>query len=77
MADKMNAKEKVALRRVQAVLIKVSSGVNVFFNVAQYKKLGLVKGRDVYDTDTSGKKVVVGTKYSLTEKGDRVINSII
>ena len=49
----------------------------VFFNVAQYEKLGLVISKKKWGTDAVGNKIVTGHTFHLTSKAKQFINVII
>ena len=49
----------------------------VFFNVAQYEKMGLVISKKKWGTDAVGNKIVIGYTFHLTSKAKQFINVII
>jgi hypothetical protein len=73
----LDEKTKKTIRKLQVVLLKIQEGQQVFFNVVNYTKMGLIKGRDVYGKDSSGNRVKIRTDHYLTEKGKRIANTII
>jgi len=66
------------IRKIQAVLTKVSQGINVFFNITQYEnRMGIVRSAKKWGTDSAGNKVVIGTNWYVTEKGQRILDIAI
>ena len=57
------------IREIQAVLTKIALKEHVFFNIANYMKLDLVKE---HGTRNDG-----STNWVLTEKGKRILNIVI
>lgn len=64
------------LRKQQNILRKIDNGDEFFFNITLFElNWKLVKSIKQYGTESgSGRKVVVGHKYRLTEKGKRILN---
>ena len=73
----MKDTDKKTIGKLQATLAKIATGKKVFFNLADYRKLGLITERNIWGRDSTGRKVVVGTKYGLTEKGERILKVVI
>lgn len=68
---------KEIIRKLQATLIKIDSGVSVFFNIVQYQNLGLVYSTDKWGKDAVGNDVVIGTRWHLTDKAKQYIKVAI
>lgn len=66
---KYSEKEKAAARRLQAILLLIQEKRPVFFNVTQFKRLGLVREH--------GKTIDNKTNWILTEKAKRFLNVTI
>jgi hypothetical protein len=64
---------KRTIRKIQADLIRIDNGERFFFNIANYEKLGLIKERDVFGTDSSGNKTRIRTDYYLTDKAKQYV----
>lgn len=64
-------------RKLKEVLSKIKRGEKVFFNIVQYQNMGLVKGIDHYYKDATGNKERSHTTWHLTEKGERILSSLI
>lgn len=73
----MTTEEKQKIRKVIAVLQKIDNGVNVFFNITQYEKLGLITTKKKWGFDAVGNKVVIGHTFHLTEIAKKYINIIL
>jgi hypothetical protein len=69
--------DKEIIRKLQATLIKIDSGVSVFFNIVQYQNLGLVYSTDKWGKDAVGNDVVIGTRWHLTDKAKQYIKVVI
>lgn len=54
------------IKKVQAVLLSISLGTPVFFNIVQYINMGLVKEH--------GKTLNNKTKWILTEKAKQILS---
>ena len=73
----MISETKKIIRKLQANLIRINNKERFFFNISQYKNLGLIKERNVYGIDSTGNKVRIKTNYLLTEKAKQYINVIV
>lgn len=69
----MDAATRNTIRTIQATLIKIDSGVPVFFNITQYENMGLVYSTQKHGNDVYGNKTVIGHKWHLTEKAKQYI----
>jgi hypothetical protein len=75
----MTPENLAAIRTMQATLLKIKNQEDVFFNVAQYEKLGLVKPRSVA---THKKSAYTGeplrkTEWLLTEKAHQFLSVML
>lgn len=61
------------ISKLQATLIKIDSGIKVFFNITQYQKMGLVYMKKHYYNDSRGNRVVKNTTWHLTAKAKQLI----
>jgi hypothetical protein len=59
--------DKSFIKGVQKVLRSIDRGIPIFFNVSLYEKLNLVYS----------KQTKKGTQWILTEKGKKILNTII
>lgn len=73
----MTALEIQKIRAIQSILQSIDKGVNVFFNVANYEKLGLITTKKKYTVNSAGNKVVIGFSFHLTEKSKRYLNIVL
>ena len=73
----MNKEHIKIIRETQRILDAINQNIPVFFNIAQYEKLGLTYSTKKWGTNPSGNKVVVGHKHHLTDKGKRTLNTMI
>ena len=73
----MTQEDKVKIRELIVTLQRIRNKENVFFNIAQYKRLGLVVGRKIYGTNGVGNTVEKGYTYHLTNKAYRYLNVVI
>jgi hypothetical protein len=66
------------IRKLQATLLNIKNGNDVFFNVAQYESLGLVKAQKSFTgrLDSKGNRMMK-TKFVLTNKAHTFINVAI
>jgi len=65
------------IRKLQATLIKIDSGVPVFFNITQYEKMGLVYSTEKHGKDAYGNDTVIKTIWHLTDKAKQYIRVAI
>ena len=70
----MTTKEIQNIRKIQAILLSIKNGKPKFFNVAQYKKLGLVVVKKKWGINASGNKVEMGYTFHLTPKANIYLN---
>lgn len=63
------------IRKLQATLLQIKNGNDVFFNVAQFENLGLVKAQKAFTgkLSSSGERMMK-TKFVLTPKANAFIN---
>jgi hypothetical protein len=73
----MNEQTKETIRKLQATLIKIDSGIPVFFNIVQYQNMGLVYSTKKHGKNAVGNDVEIKTVWHLTEKAKRYINVIV
>lgn len=73
----MNNEDLQAIRKTQNTLLQISLGHKVFFNITNYEKLGLTTSRKVWGTASNGNKEVIRHTHHLTEKGERVLNTLV
>ena len=71
--EAMSEHEKETIRKLQSNLIRIDNGERFFFNIEQYKNLGLIKEKDIYGLDSSGNKTRIRTEYYLTDKAKQYI----
>jgi hypothetical protein len=64
--SEISREDKSNIFALQATLLKIEMGVSVFFNITQFKKLGLVKPFGKTEKNT--------TNWVLTEKGKSFLN---
>ena len=69
----MDEATRNTIRKLQATLIKIDSGVPVFFNITQYEKMGLVYSTEKHGKDVYGNDTVICHKWHLTEKAKQYI----
>ena len=62
----MNAEQRQSIIKLQATLTKISVKANVFFNVAQFVSMGLVK--------EYGKTIDNKTNWILTAKANQILS---
>ena len=68
---------KEIIRKLQANLLRIDNGEKFFFNVTQYKNLGLIKSKKNFCKSGWGGMVVKDHSFYLTEKGKRIANTIV
>lgn len=71
----MSTKSK--MREIVATLQSIDNGEKVFFNIAQYKKHGLITTRKKWAVNAHGNKIEVGHTFHLTDKARRFLAVII
>ena len=64
----MDEAARNTIRKLQATLIKIDSGVPVFFNIVQFQKMGLVYSTEKHGKDVYGNDTVIKTIWHLTDK---------
>lgn len=74
---KLTSERVKIIRETQRVLASIDSGIEVFFNITQYTNLGLIRSRNHYGKDTAGNKIRIRTTYHLTDKGKRILNTLV
>jgi hypothetical protein len=70
----MTTQEKQQIRKIQSILQSIDNGTPKFFNVTQYKNLGLVTIKKKWGYDSSGNKVEMGYTFHLTPKAKIYLN---
>ncbi len=73
----LNKEEIKSIRKLQATLVKIDQNEKVFFNLVKFREMELITERNIWKKDSSGNKVIVGTKYGLSEKGKRILEAMI
>ena len=73
----MTQEDKVKIRELIVTLQRIRNKENVFFNIAQYKRLGLIVERKRYGTNGVGDRVEKGYTYHLTAKAMKYLNVVI
>ena len=73
----MTTTEKVYIRKIIATLTKIDNHEPVFFNIAQYERLGLITIRKKWGINNVGNKVQRGQTYHLTDKARKYLNVIV
>ena len=73
----MTEQDKTAIRKLQATLAMIANGEKVFFNLTNFREMDLITERNVWGKDCAGNKVIIDTKYGLSEKGNMVLNTIV
>ena len=53
--EAMSEQDKIRIRKLQSDLIRIDNKERFFFNIEQYKSLGLIKEKDLYGLDATGK----------------------
>jgi len=76
MARKFTEQDKQNIRKLQATLLKIDQKIPVFFNITDFQKRGLVKGKGEYTTHM-GKRTKIKTTWHLTAKGKVFLNVVI
>jgi hypothetical protein len=71
--NKMSEQDRAIISKVQAILIQIDAVVKVFFNVANYTKLGLVYSTAKHALDSSGNDTIIGYDWHLTDKARQYI----
>ena len=73
----MTQEDKVKIRELIVTLQRIRNNENVFFNIAQYKRLGLITVRKKYGVNAVGNKVERGQTVHLTDKALKYLNVVI
>lgn len=73
----MDEKTKETIRKLQATLIKIDSGIPVFFNIVQYQNMGLVYSTNKHGKDSAGNDITLKTVWHLTDKAKQYIKVAI
>jgi len=73
----MDEATRNTIRKLQATLIKIDSGIPVFFNIVQFQKMGLVYSTEKHGKDSSGNDTVIKTIWHLTDKAKQYIRVAI
>lgn len=63
----LDNEQTIAIRKLQVAPMRIKKGETVFFNVANFENMGLVRSQ----------KTKTKTKWFLTGKGNRILNVII
>jgi len=77
MTKKISPEQLKIIRETQATLLEISQGNKVFFNIAQYKALGLTYSTKVWYTSARGTREVLEHKHHLTNKGQQILNVVL
>ena len=73
----MTTEDKKQIREIQSVLQSIDNGVNIFFNVTQYTRLGLVTKRNKWGVSAVGNKIQIGSTFHLTPKAKNYLKVIV
>ena len=73
----MTQEDKIKMREIITTLQRIDNGEKVFFNIAQYKKFGLITTNKKYGINAVGNKVERGHTFHLTDKARRFLSVII
>ena len=73
----MDNETKDTIRKLQANLLRIKNGEKFFYNLTQYKNLDLIYTRDKWHVNAYGQKVRIGCNVYLTDKGKRILNTVI
>ena len=73
----MTQEDKKKIRELIVVLQRIDNGDNVFFNIAQYKRLGLITETKKWGETATGNKIQRGVSFHLTDKARKYLNVII
>jgi hypothetical protein len=73
----MTNEQRDIIRKLQMDLIRIDNGESFFFNISNYKNLGLIKERNEYYIDGWGDKEVLKTHYYLTPKAKQYIKVMV
>ena len=73
----MTSTEKSQIRKLQNTLAKIDNQINVFFNVAEFERLGLVYSEKKWGLDATGNKVERGYVFRLTEKAKAYMSVMV
>ena len=76
---KMNQTELAAMRKTQATLLAIKRGEKVFFNVAEFKGLDLVRSinEKTHKRSATTGEFLTRSKWLLTDKGNRIASAIV
>jgi len=73
----MTNAEKQQIRKIQTVLQNIDNGINVFFNISQYERFGLITTKKKWGINAVGNKVEIGHSFHLTAKARTYLNIVL
>tara|TARA_R100001244_G_scaffold54471_1_gene47042 strand:- start:1503 stop:1724 length:222 start_codon:yes stop_codon:yes gene_type:complete len=73
----MTTTETQQIRKIQTTLQNINNGTKVFFNVAQYQRLGLVVVRKKWAINAVGNKIENGHTFHLTPKAKSYLTAVL
>ena len=75
--ENLSQERQNTIKKLINTLTLIDMQKPVFFNVAQYEKMGLVISKKKWGTNAVGNKIVIGHTFHLTSKAKQFINVII
>jgi hypothetical protein len=73
----MSEEEKSQIRKLQATLQRIDNGERFFFNITQFRNMGLVTSKDVHYTDARGNDAIKRTEWFLTPKAKEYLKILV
>lgn len=73
----MTDEDRIAIKKIQRVLLSIDRRDPIFFNTTQYERLGLVYSTKKHGVDAYGNPTIIGHEWHLTSKARQYINVVV
>jgi hypothetical protein len=75
--EAMSEEDKKRIRKLQSDLQRIDNGERFFFNITQFRNMGLVTSKDVHYTDARGNDAISRTEWYLTPKAKEYLKILV
>jgi hypothetical protein len=65
------------IRKIQSILTNIKNGTKCFYNIMQYKNLGLITMTKKYKTTIAGNREWNGFNIRLTKKAEEYLKVVV
>ncbi len=75
--DAISEDDKKRIRKLQSDLQRIDRGERFFFNITQFRNMGLVTSKDEHYTDARGNDAIKQTNWYLTPKAKEYLKILV